>query len=148
MFSRFPWHFRKDQGKEGQGGGHDSARRVSHTPCCRQAHRLTQGPLRFLTVPPNPTCARPHIRAFRYLSKWPNRYRYPVALHCCATILFEIITFLIQKPLNHVTVIADNSWEFLRGILSCNSNLLDKQGNCNCNGNQVGRPLKAVTVIP
>ena len=34
------------------------------------------------------------------------------------TILFEIITFLIRKPLNHVTVIAENSWEFPGGILS------------------------------
>ena len=43
------------------------------------------------------------------------------------TILFEIITFLIRKPLNYVTVIADNSWEFLRGIISCNSILQENK---------------------
>ena len=37
------------------------------------------------------------------------------------TILFKIITFLIRNPLNHVTVIAENSWEFLRGIISCDA---------------------------
>ena len=31
------------------------------------------------------------------------------------------------SELNHVTVIADNSWEFLRGILSCNSILQEKK---------------------
>ena len=31
------------------------------------------------------------------------------------TILFEIITYFISRPLNHVTVIAENSWEYLRG---------------------------------
>ena len=51
------------------------------------------------------------------------------------TILFEIITFLIRKPLNHVTVIAENSRKFLRGITSCNCILLENQGNCNCNAN-------------
>ena len=49
------------------------------------------------------------------------------------TILFEIITFLIRKPLNHVTVIAKNAWESPRGIISCNSILQEKQGDCNCN---------------
>ena len=52
---------------------------------------------------------------------------------CKCAILFEIITFLIRKPLNHVTVIAENSWECLRGIISCNCRLQEKQGNCNCN---------------
>ena len=33
--------------------------------------------------------------------------------------LFEIITFFIRKPLNYVTVIVKNSWESLRGIISC-----------------------------
>ena len=42
-------------------GGHASARRVSHEPCFRQAHCFVQGPLRFLPVLPNPTCARSHI---------------------------------------------------------------------------------------
>ena len=42
-------------------GGHASARRVSLEPCFRQAHCFVQGPLRFLPVPPNPTCARSHI---------------------------------------------------------------------------------------
>ena len=51
------------------------------------------------------------------------------------TILFESITFLIGKQLNHITVIANNSREFLRGIISCNSILLEKQGKCNCNAN-------------
>ena len=45
-------------------GGHTSARRVSHQPCCRQAHCLMQAPLRFLPVPPNPTCARSHTWGF------------------------------------------------------------------------------------
>ena len=38
-------------------GGHASARRVSHKPCFCQAHCFMQAPLRFLPVPPNPTCA-------------------------------------------------------------------------------------------
>ena len=42
-------------------GGHASAKRVSHKPCFRQAHCFRKGPLRFLPVPPNPTCARSHI---------------------------------------------------------------------------------------
>ena len=41
----------------------------------------------------------------------------------------------IQKPVKHVTVIAENAGEFLRGIVSCNCILLVKQGNCNCNAN-------------
>ena len=45
-------------------GGHASARRVSHEPCFRQAHCFVQGPLRFLPVSPNPTCARSHIWGF------------------------------------------------------------------------------------
>ena len=28
----------------------------------------------------------------------------------------------------------ENSWEFLRKIISCNSILQEKQGICNCNG--------------
>ena len=50
-------------------GGHASARRVSHEPCFRQAHCFVQGPLRFLPLPPNPTCARSHIGGF------PNLYK-------------------------------------------------------------------------
>ena len=42
-------------------GGRPSAKRVSHEPCFRQAHCFVQEPLRFLHVPPNPTCARSHI---------------------------------------------------------------------------------------
>ena len=45
-------------------GGHASARRVSLEPCFRQAHCFVQGPLRFLPVPPNPTCARSHFWGF------------------------------------------------------------------------------------
>ena len=45
-------------------GGHGSARRVSLEPCFRQAHCFVQGPLHFLPVPPNPTCARSHIWGF------------------------------------------------------------------------------------
>ena len=45
-------------------GGHASARRVSLEPCFRQAHCFVQGPLRFLPVPPNPTCAPSHIWGF------------------------------------------------------------------------------------
>ena len=45
-------------------GRHASARRMSHKPCFRQAHRFMQGPLRFLPVPSNPTCARSHIWGF------------------------------------------------------------------------------------
>ena len=45
-------------------GGHASARRVSHGPCFRQAHCFVQWPLRFLSVPPNPACARSHIWGF------------------------------------------------------------------------------------
>ena len=45
-------------------GGHASTRRVSHEPCFRQAHCFVQGPLRFLPVPPNPSCARSHILGF------------------------------------------------------------------------------------
>ena len=37
--------------------------------------------------------------------------------------------------LNHVTVIAENSWEFLSVTISCNSILQEKQGNCKCNAN-------------
>ena len=37
------------------------------------------------------------------------------------------------QGLNHVTVIAGNSWEALRRTISCNSIL--QQGNCNCNPN-------------
>ena len=43
-----------------------------------------------------------------------------------STVLFEIITSLTQKPSNHVTVVAENSWESLREIISCNSILQDK----------------------
>ena len=42
------------------------------------------------------------------------------------------------KPLYHVTVVAENAWEFPRDILSCNCILQEKQGNCNpeiCNRN-------------
>ena len=42
-------------------GGHAAAKRVSPEPCFRQAHCFVQRPLRFLPVPPNPTCARSHI---------------------------------------------------------------------------------------
>ena len=42
-------------------GGHASARRLSRDPCFCQAHCFVQGPLRFLPVPPNPTCAHSHI---------------------------------------------------------------------------------------
>ena len=45
-------------------GGHASARRVSHELCFCQAHCFVQGPLRFLPVPPNPTCARSHTWGF------------------------------------------------------------------------------------
>ena len=45
-------------------GGRASTKRVSHEPCFRQGHCFVQGPLRFLPVPPNPTCARPHIWGF------------------------------------------------------------------------------------
>ena len=45
-------------------GGHASTRCVSHEPCFRQAHCFVQGRLRFLPVPPNPTCARSHIWGF------------------------------------------------------------------------------------
>ena len=38
--------------------------RVSHEPCFHTAHCFVQGPLRFLPVPPNPTCARYHIWGF------------------------------------------------------------------------------------
>ena len=40
---------------------------------------------------------------------------------------FEIATFLIRKPLNHATVIAVNSQEFLRRIISCNCILLENK---------------------
>ena len=40
------------------------AKRVSHEPCFCQAHCFVQGRLRFLPVPPNPTCARSHIWGF------------------------------------------------------------------------------------
>ena len=62
------------------------------------------------------------------------------------TILFESITFKIQTQLNHVTVIAENSREFLREITSCNCILLKNKEtvtvmiinsedpeSCNCN---------------
>ena len=45
-------------------GGHACARRVSHEPCFRQAHCFVQGPLRFLLVLPDPTCARSHSWGF------------------------------------------------------------------------------------
>ena len=38
-------------------------------------------------------------------------------------------------PENHVTVIAENAWELLRGIISCNSTLQEKQGSCDGNAN-------------
>ena len=44
--------------------GHASARCVSHKTCFCQAHCFTQGLLRFLPAPPNPTCARSHIWGF------------------------------------------------------------------------------------
>ena len=51
-------------------------------------------------------------------------------VHLHITILFEFFyvtfTFLIRKTLNHVTVIAENSWEFPRGILSGNCVLQEK----------------------
>ena len=37
--------------------------------------------------------------------------------------------------LNHVTVIGKILGNFCRGIISCNSILQEKQGNCNCNAN-------------
>ena len=43
------------------------------------------------------------------------------------TILFEIITCLVRKPLNHVTVLAENAWEFLRGIIPSNSILQENK---------------------
>ena len=46
--------------------GHASARHVSPEPCFCQAHCFVQGPLRFLPVPRNPTCARSTFGAFRY----------------------------------------------------------------------------------
>ena len=63
----------------------------------------------------------------------PDSYKQGV--ECWTTVLFEIITFLMRKPLNHVTVIAKKSWECLRGIISCNCSLQEKQGKCNCNAN-------------
>ena len=58
-------------------GGHASARRVSHKPCFRQAHCFVQGPLRFLLVPPNPTCALSHVWGFPKVTNklnfsWPR----------------------------------------------------------------------------
>ena len=51
--------------------GHAAARRVLHKPCFSQAHCFMQGPLRFLPVPPNPTCARSHVWGFPILG-WGN----------------------------------------------------------------------------
>ena len=62
-----------------------------------------------------------------------NRSR--IVRYNATTILFEIIAFLIRKPLSHVTVITKNSWEFLRKLFSCNCILQENQGNCNCNAN-------------
>ena len=56
----------------------------------------------------------------RFLNNWGNT-------KSTATILFEIITFLIRKPLNHVTVIAKNAWEFPRGIISFHSILQENK---------------------
>ena len=42
---------------------------------------------------------------------------------------------------NHVTVIAENSRE-------CNCVLLEKQGNCNCNANYLGRPHECCNCNP
>ena len=39
---------------------------------------------------------------------------------------FEVFTFQIRKQLNHVTLIAETSWKFRRGIISCNCILLEK----------------------
>ena len=41
---------------------------MSHQPCFRQVHCFVQGPLRFLHLPPNPTCARSHIWGFPIFS--------------------------------------------------------------------------------
>ena len=69
------------------------------------------------------------------LSKPPFKLNQGQFFNLLSTLLFEILTFLILKPLNHVTVIAENSWESMRGIISCNSILQEKQGNCKCNAN-------------
>ena len=42
-------------------GRHASAKRVSHKPCFHKARCFMQKPLRFLVVPPNPTCAHSHF---------------------------------------------------------------------------------------
>ena len=55
--------------------------------------------------------------------------------HPKITILFEIITFKIQKPLIYLTVIAKNDRKSLRGIISCNCILVRRIRNCNCNEN-------------
>ena len=63
-----------------------------------------------------------------------------------STILFEIITFQIRKPLNHVAVIAENLKNSLLNYFLQLHSTRKKQGNCNCNAaNSFGRPLKAVT---
>ena len=46
--------------------------------------------------------------------KRPFRQPWASAHAKASTILFEIITFKIRKPLSHVTVIAAKSWKFLR----------------------------------
>ena len=51
-------------------GGHASTRRVSHEPWFCQAHCFVQGPLRFLPVPPNPTCGHSHIWGFPRIAPW------------------------------------------------------------------------------
>ena len=49
-----------------------------------------------------------------YIATVSRIQRYPEIF---TTILFEIITFKFENHENHATVIADNSWEFLRGIV-------------------------------
>ena len=51
------------------------------------------------------------------------------------TILSEIITFFVWKPLNRETAIAEHSSEILREIISHSWVLLEKQRSCNCNAN-------------
>ena len=65
------------------------------------------------------------------------------------TILFEIITFKIQKSLIHVTAIAKKMAENHSGeLFPITVSLLKEQGNCNCNENQFEDPPKTVMQSP